>query len=110
MKLRQIILQILSRNHLSYVAILNDLCDIESKIKVTQFELGLWPSYGQQFFLLKFSDGRTRNLILCPSNLFEEVGDKNGAAHKFHAIGDHNGKTCIVLKMQYESQSNKILK
>ena len=38
---RQIVLQILSENHLSYGVALNDLCDLENKVKVTRFELGL---------------------------------------------------------------------
>ena len=33
--------QMLSRNHLAYVAILNDLREIENKVKVTRFELGV---------------------------------------------------------------------
>ena len=34
-------LQILSGNHLSHVVDLNDLCDLEKEVKVTQFKLGL---------------------------------------------------------------------
>ena len=37
----QVFLQILSGNHLSYVVAFNDLCHLENKVKVTQFELGL---------------------------------------------------------------------
>ena len=37
----QIFLQILSRNHLPYAVALNYLCDLENKVKVTRFELGL---------------------------------------------------------------------
>ena len=40
-RILQIFLQILSGNHLSYVVALNDLCDLENEVKVTQFELGL---------------------------------------------------------------------
>ena len=40
-RIRQIFLEILSGNHLSYVVALNDLCDLENEVKVTQFELGL---------------------------------------------------------------------
>ena len=36
----QIFLQILSGNHLAYVVALNDLCDPENEVKVTQSELG----------------------------------------------------------------------
>ena len=39
-KILQIFPQMLSGNHLAYVAILNDLCDLENKVKVTRFELG----------------------------------------------------------------------
>ena len=40
-RIHQIFLQILSGNHLSYVVTLNDLCDLENEVKVTQFKLGL---------------------------------------------------------------------
>ena len=39
-RIHQIILQILSRNHLSYAVALNDLCDLENEVKITQFKLG----------------------------------------------------------------------
>ena len=34
-------LQIFSENDISYVVDLNDLCDLENDVKVTQFERGL---------------------------------------------------------------------
>ena len=37
-RIHQKFLQILSSNHLSYVVALNDLCDHENKVKVTQFK------------------------------------------------------------------------
>ena len=35
------IFQIMSENNFPYAFTLNDLCDLENKVKVTQFELGL---------------------------------------------------------------------
>ena len=40
-RISHILLQILSENHLSSADTLNDLCDLENEVKVTQFELGL---------------------------------------------------------------------
>ena len=40
-RIRKIILQILRGNHLSYAVALNDLCDLENKVKVTQLKLDL---------------------------------------------------------------------
>ena len=37
----QIFLQILSRNHRAYVVDLNDVCNPDNEVKVTQFKLGL---------------------------------------------------------------------
>ena len=39
-RIHQIFLQIFSGNHLSYPIALNDLSDLENKVKVTQIELG----------------------------------------------------------------------
>ena len=36
-EVRKIFLDILSGNHLSYIGTLNDLCDLENEVKVTQF-------------------------------------------------------------------------
>ena len=41
MRIRQIFLEILSGNYLSYVVALNDLRDLENEVKVTQFKLCL---------------------------------------------------------------------
>ena len=41
MRICQIVLQISSGNHLSYIVDQNDLFDFENDVKVTQFELGL---------------------------------------------------------------------
>ena len=40
MRIRQVFLQILSRNHLLYATALNDLCDLKIEDRVTQFKLG----------------------------------------------------------------------
>ena len=40
LRIRQILLEILSRNHLSYAVTLNDLCDLANKVKVTLFKVG----------------------------------------------------------------------
>ena len=42
MRIRQIVLQILSGNHLSHVVALNDFCDLETEVNVTRFDLGLY--------------------------------------------------------------------
>ena len=39
-RIHQIFIQIFSRNHLSHGITLNDLCDLENKVKVTQLESG----------------------------------------------------------------------
>ena len=44
---RQIFLEILSGNDLPYAVALNDICDLASKVKVTQFELGFGASVYQ---------------------------------------------------------------
>ena len=41
MKIHLKFLQILSRNHLLHAVILNDLCDLETEVKFTRFELDL---------------------------------------------------------------------
>ena len=38
--------QIISENHTAYVAILNNICDLENQVKVTRFELGLCLAMG----------------------------------------------------------------
>ena len=40
-RLHQIILQLLSRNHFSYPIALIDHCDLEKKVKITRFKPGL---------------------------------------------------------------------
>ena len=37
-RIRQIFLEIMSGNHLTYVVALNNLCDLENKVEVTRFE------------------------------------------------------------------------
>ena len=39
-RIHQIVLQVLSGNHISYLVALNDLRDLENKVKVTRFKLG----------------------------------------------------------------------
>ena len=53
-KIHKIFPQLLSGNHLAYVAILNDLCDLKNKVKVTRFELGFCLAMGP--LCAKFSE------------------------------------------------------
>ena len=48
--IHQIILQVLSGNHLSYPVALNDLSDLDNKVKVTQFKLGLCHALGASVY------------------------------------------------------------
>ena len=43
-RIHRVLLQILSGNHLCYAEGLYDLSDLENKVKVTRFELGLCPA------------------------------------------------------------------
>ena len=70
--IHQIFLEILSRNHHSYVVALNDLCDLENEVKVTRLEgclrlalVLLYTKFGEDTTNVSSNIERKPSFIIC---------------------------------------------